>query len=108
MILKPIVIAYCAAAAVGIGGAFLAYAAAATPPSYRKRLGLRGLKRERALESNELWAMIEPLVRWLGERLTAFITDSWRAELNERIGLAGDFLGLMAEELVALSAMLFA
>ncbi len=82
---------------------FIAYAAADAPLGDGKRMGLRGLKRQRALERNETWQSLEPLVRWLGMRISGLMTQSQKDSLNHQISIAGDFLGLLPEELVALS-----
>lgn len=89
------------------GAAFLtlsltAYTIVSAPTRIASRLGLRGLKRQQAIQSNELWASIEPLVRWLGVRVSGLPTDAQRAALDRQISLAGDFLGLTAEEYMAL------
>jgi tight adherence protein C len=89
--------------AVGLTLFFFAYAAADAPLGDGKRMGLRGLKRQRALEKNESWAPIEPLVRWLGMRVSGMMSDGWKAQLNHQISIAGDFLGLLPEEVVGLS-----
>ncbi len=78
------------------------YAVASAPSRVANRLGLRGLKRQRALQSNEAWAGVEPLVRWLGVRVSGIPSDSQREALDRQISLAGDFLGLTAEEYLAL------
>ncbi|MBV9950141.1 MAG: type II secretion system F family protein [Myxococcales bacterium] len=83
----------------------LVYAALVAPRGDGKRLGLRGLKRRRALETNETWRTLEPLVRWIGQRVDGFISDGYRAKLNYQIGVAGDFMGLLPEELVGLSVL---
>lgn len=92
-------------AGTGLAAFTLAYLAAAAPPAEGKRLGLRGLKRQRALQSIPVWSTLEPLVRWLGLRLSGFVSRSQREELNRKIGLAGDFLGLLPEELLGLCVM---
>jgi tight adherence protein C len=79
-----------------------AYAIAAAPTRVASRLGLRGLKRTRALQENDLWAAIEPMVRWLGVRVSGIPTEPQREALDRQISLAGDFLGLTAEEYLAL------
>ncbi|MBX3252395.1 MAG: type II secretion system F family protein [Myxococcales bacterium] len=83
----------------------LAYGVASAPTRVASRLGLRGLKRQRVLAQNELWASIEPLVRWLGVRLSGILTDEQRAELDRQIGLAGDYMGLTADEYLALTLL---
>lgn len=88
---------------VGLGLFLLAYAGAEQPMGSGKRMGLRGLKRARAIERNETWASLEPVVRWIGMRINGFIPEeTWRS-LDQQIGVAGDFMGLLPEELVALS-----
>lgn len=83
----------------------LAYSVASAPTRVANRLGLRGLKRQRVLAQNELWASIEPLVRWLGVRMSGILTDEQRAELDRQIGLAGDYMGLTADEYLALTML---
>lgn len=95
--------------AAGIGAAGLAvfvavYAVAATPSRAASRLGRRGLRRQRALREGG-WAQLEPLVRWLGVRVSPLLSDEAYAALDRRIGFAGDFLGLLPEELLALSLL---
>src|SRR5262249_55624399 len=58
----------------------LAYAIASSPTRVANRLGLRGLKRQRVLTQNELWANMEPIVRWLGLRLSGILGERQRAE----------------------------
>ena len=82
--------------------AIASYSVASAPTRVASRLGLRGLKRQRALQSNELWAAIEPLVRWVGVRVSGIPTEEQRLSLDRQISLAGDFLGLTAEEYLAL------
>ena len=82
--------------------AIASYSVASAPTRVASRLGLRGLKRQRALQSNDGWAAIEPMVRWLGVRVSGIPTDEQRAALDKQISLAGDFLGLTAEEYLAL------
>ena len=87
--------------AFGLSLLVAAYAIAGTPSRAASRLGRRGLKRQKALREGA-WAEVEPLVRWLGVRCSPLLSDdAWNA-LDKRIAFAGDFLGLLPEELVAL------
>ncbi|MDB4936745.1 MAG: Type secretion system protein TadC, associated with Flp pilus assembly [Labilithrix sp.] len=92
----------------GAAGAFFvalsvaSYAVASAPTRVASRLGLRGLKRQRALANNDAWATIEPLVRWLGVRVSGIPTEEQRAALDKQLSLAGDYLGLTPEEYLAL------
>jgi tight adherence protein C len=91
--------------ALGLACFILVFAALSAAPTPGRRLGLRGLKRQRALETVPLWASLEPLVRWLGARLIGLVSSDWRARANRKIALAGDYLGLMPEEAVGLSVL---
>jgi tight adherence protein C len=81
------------------------YVAASSPTADARRLGLRGLKRQRALRQSTAWALLEPGVRWLGARLSGLLSEDLRRRLNRQIALAGDFLGLLPEEMLALSLL---
>jgi tight adherence protein C len=91
-----------AAGMVFLALAIASYTVGSAPTRVASRLGLRGLKRQRALESNGLWAAIEPLVRWLGVRVSGIPSEEQRIALDRQISLAGDFLGMTAEEYLAL------
>jgi tight adherence protein C len=90
---------------VGAACAFAAYAVASAPSRVASRLGMRGLKRQRALLENPPWAKVEPMVRWLGVRLSGIVGESLRARIDHQIGLAGDYMGLTPEEYIALSLL---
>lgn len=94
-----------ALAAACVAGALFTftYVVASTPAGDAKRLGLRGLKRRRALEDVPSWATIEPIVRWFGARFAPLLSDKWRKDINSQIALAGDYLGLLPEETIGLS-----
>jgi tight adherence protein C len=94
-----------AAAASGIAAGSLAFVLASAPSREGARLGLRGLKRERALATSPAWRRIEPVVRWLGARLDGILPGSVRASLDESITRAGDVFGLCAPELAALAVL---
>jgi tight adherence protein C len=81
----------------------IVYAAASAPNVEGRRLGLRGLKRRRAIENVPMWAGTEPVVRWLGARVSGLISASSREAMDQQIALAGDFMGLLPEEAVGLS-----
>lgn len=81
------------------------YSIAATPTKIASRLGLRGLKRQRVLLQNELWQSLEPIVRWLGVRVSGILSDGQRGEIDRQISLAGDYMGLTADEFIALTLL---
>jgi tight adherence protein C len=76
-----------------------------TASASQRRLGLRGLKRRRALDTVPGWPLLDPLLRWLGARLAPLLPDALRQRLERELALAGDVLGLLPEELLALSAL---
>lgn len=82
-----------------------AYGVSSAPTRVANRLGLRGLKRQKVLRENEGWASVEPLVRWLGVRVSGLLSESQRAELERQIGLAGDYMGITADEYLALTLL---
>jgi len=100
--LMVLILRFGAAAAVFVAILLAAYAVASAPSRTASRLGLRGLKRTRALQTNDAWATIEPLVRWLGVRVSGIPTEEQRAALDRQISLAGDYLGLTPDEYLAL------
>jgi tight adherence protein C len=89
------------ASAIGV----LVYFIARAPSRNASRLGLRGLKRQRALQDNAAWAQFEPLVRWLGVRVNGMLTDEQYAAMDRQLMLAGDYLGLTPEEYLAMSIL---
>jgi len=90
-----------------LGLGLITYGVASAPTRVASRLGLRGLKRQRVLAENEAWASVEPLVRWLGVRLSGLPSEDQRKELDRQIGLAGDYMGLTPDEYLALTVLSF-
>jgi tight adherence protein C len=88
-----------------IGVYCMAYAMGAAPTGEPARLGLRGLKRQRAVAENGAFAQIEPVMRWVGRRVRGLISEERAAALDKDITLAGDFLGLVPEEIIGLTVM---
>lgn len=91
--------------ALGLAGAgvFGATFTALTAPSrIASRLGRRGKRRMDAIAKNSSWAKIEPVVRWLGVQIARFIPESLDKSLDAQILHAGDYLGLLPQECVAL------
>lgn len=95
--------AFMLAVVVALGIAI--HAVASAPSRVASRLGMRGLKRQRALRDNPAWEKIEPLVRWLGVRVSGILTDDQYAKMDRQLALAGDFMGLTPPEYVALSIL---
>jgi tight adherence protein C len=106
MIAEPLVMMRGAfVGAIGVSILAGVYGFASAPSRTASRLGLRGLKRQRALEQSEQWRKMEPLVRWLGVRISGVISDEMYMKLDAQIALGGDYLGLTPEELVAMSIL---
>lgn len=78
------------------------YRIASTKSRINGRLGRRGMKRMEALAKSEGWAAVEPLVRWLGVRLNRIMPGPLTRHLERQVLLSGDYLGLLAEEVVAI------
>ena len=96
---------YLFAAVIAVAALMAVYAVASAPSRVASRLGMRGLKRQRALQDSAQWAQVEPLVRWLGVRVSGLLSEAMRTSIDRQIGLAGDFLGLTPEEYVGLSIL---
>lgn len=94
---------FAVAGAAGASFSFLTYALVGAPTRVASRLGMRGLKRRRAIENNPAWSQIEPLVRWLGVRVSGWLSDDMRETLDNQLRLAGDWMGITPEEYVGLS-----
>ncbi|HWA74339.1 MAG TPA: type II secretion system F family protein [Polyangiaceae bacterium] len=103
MMLPVYVLRLLALASTAVALMIIVHVAASAPAGEGKRLGLRGLKRQRALQSTPFWSTLEPIVRWIGARFSGLVSDAWRKDLNQKIALAGDFLGLLPEETIGLS-----
>ena len=71
------------------------------PSRPASRLGMRGLKRQRAL-LNPMWAAVDPLVRWMGLRVSGVLDEKTRAKLDTNLTHAGDWMGVTVDEYVAL------
>jgi len=84
---------------------FLASWAASAPMPSGVRTGVRGLVRQRALAKGGAWCTIEPVVRWIGMRVHGLLSTQLLASLDRQVLMAGSYLGLLAEELVALSVV---
>lgn len=91
--------------AVGLTAAALGFALMLAPSRIASRLGLRGLKRQRAIEQSEIWRAVEPVVRWLGVRFGSMLSSAQRERIDRKLSLAGDVLGLNPEEYLALSLL---
>ncbi|HEY8078746.1 MAG TPA: type II secretion system F family protein [Labilithrix sp.] len=71
------------------------------PTRIASRLGMRGLKRQRALLI-PAWAAVDPLVRWMGLRLSGILSEKTRSKLDDNLTYAGDWMGVTVDEYAAL------
>lgn len=78
------------------------YATASRPSTTSSRLGRRGRRRMEALARSASWARVEPLVRWLGKQLDPFLPARVSGWFERSILHAGDYLGLLPQELMAI------
>jgi tight adherence protein C len=90
---------------VGLALFCVAFGIASAPTQPSSPLGLRGLKRTRTLATIEMWAQTEPLVRWMGIRVSGLLTPQQRASLDLQLSLAGDWMGITPEEYVGLTLL---
>lgn len=77
--------------------------AAPMPPG--ERTGIRGLKRQRAMARDNGWGYVEPVLRWMGGRVGRFVSAKLLRSIDRQLSMAGDSLGLYAEEFVGLSIL---
>jgi tight adherence protein C len=90
-------------ACVALMLALVGFVIGSKPTQRASRLGLRGLQRRRAIQESEGWRALEPLVRWLGLRVSVLVDAERRAAIDKRLQLGGDWLGLTPDEYVALA-----
>ena len=94
-----------ASVVLAVGGlSTLAYQLARHPSQRRPVLGTRGLERARALEA-QLFRSIEPLVRYGAGWVERWPIQKLRERIDRRLLHAGSYLGLSADELLALSML---
>jgi tight adherence protein C len=92
--------------AMMVGGVSLGiFTLARNPPVDTPRLGMRGLKRAQALAAGGSFTSIEPLMRMVAGWVAHLPLGDRRRQIDEMLKHAGGWLGLTANEFVALSAM---
>lgn len=75
------------------------------PVAIEPSLGLRGLKRQKALREGGLFATLEPAVRVIAGWVSLIELGRLRLRAKHLLVCAGDYLGLSADELVAMMAL---
>lgn len=71
----------------------------------RIRLGMRGMRRTKALHEHGLFAVLEPSVRWGAAWSARLPLNKQRATLTRYLRETGDGLGVSADELIALTTI---
>ncbi len=90
-----------------VAGAILTviYQFALTPADLQPDVGLKGLKRKAILDEQGLFNVIEPLMRWLARRIASLPIQDTRDGINTQLREAGEYLGLTADEYLALCVL---
>ena len=83
----------------------VAFALARNPVAAEPRLGLRGLKRQKALRKGGLFATLEPAIRVIAGWVSVLELGDLRRKSDYLLMVAGDYVGLSADELVASVAL---
>lgn len=96
---------YVAMAMIGAGIGVGVYTLGRNRPEDSPRLGLRGKKRLQALEKGGLFATCEPMIRMVAGWIAYFPLSNTRRRVDELIKHAGDWLGLTANEFLALCVL---
>jgi len=100
-----LVMGFSSVALMVFGLALFTYQLALSPADEQPDVGVKGLKRKAVLEEGGLFNVIEPFMRWLARRIAALPIENTRAKINKEIREAGEYLGLTADEYLALCAI---
>jgi len=96
-------LAYLGLALIATALALLVFALGRNPPEDSPRYGSRGFKRIKAVASNGLFAVTEPFITWLAGFVAYVPMSETRRKIDLLLKQSGDFLGLSANEFVALT-----
>lgn len=100
-----LVMGFSSVALLVFGLALFTYQLALSPADEQPDVGVKGLKRQAVMEEGGLFNVIEPFMRWLARRLASLPIDDTRGKINKEIREAGEYLGLTADEYLALCAI---
>lgn len=92
---------YGSTGAIGLAIACVTFALARNAVAPEPRLGLRGLKRQKALRKGGMFAAVEPVVRKVAGWVSVLELGNLRRKADLLLVKAGDYLGLSADELIA-------
>jgi tight adherence protein C len=87
---------------VASGGVLLVGLWSLEPLAEAPVLGLRGLKRQRARRDLAWFRALEPTIRWFAGRIARLPVSELRTTTASRLDAAGDYLGLTADEWLAI------
>lgn len=87
-----------------VGFALFVFQLALKPGEIQPDVGIKGLKRKAVLDEGGPFNSIEPMMRWLAARIASLPIDDLRTSINTQIRHGGEYLGLTADEYLALSA----
>ncbi len=96
---------YAGMAFLAMAIALVVYNLASTPSEAPPKLGLRGLKRQQALAAGAGFALVEPIVRKMAGWVAHLPIRDLRRRAAVMLSMSGDFLGLTANEFIALIAL---
>ena len=88
-----------------LGFGVFVYQLALTPADIQPDVGIKGLKRQAVLDEGGPFNTVEPLMRCLATRIAALPIADMREKLNAQIRHSGEFLGLTADEYLALCVL---
>ena len=95
-------------AALGfIGAAAVSFMSAlgSAPRPAVSHLGLRGYKRTQSLQTNALFRVVEPVLRFFSKRVHGLLSVEAREKLDQQLAIAGDIAGLQPEDVVSLTLL---
>ena len=99
------ILGYIALALMVLAVATIIYQFAKSPADLQPDVGQKGLKRKAILAEEGLFNTIEPLMRWLARRIASLPLDDTRDRINTQLRQAGEYLGLTADEYLALCVL---
>jgi tight adherence protein C len=83
----------------------LIYWLASKPSALLPTRGVRGLHRAHTLQTSSLFALIDPLVRYIAGRVAALPIDGMRNSIEPQLVQGGEYMGLTPDEYIALSTI---
>jgi tight adherence protein C len=87
--------------------AYGSYRLMSAKPAATPVFGSRGERRQRAVEKSQLFALFEPAIRLVGAWFAAVPLDASRVKIEKKLADAGYYLGITADEYLALRVFCF-